>query len=288
VERLSSSATELAAQVEQTAKGAQQQRQSAEGTAAAMQQMHATVEEVGKSAAQAAHTAGMARSKAQEGAAVVEDVVRGISAVQAQALTLKEKMGGLGKQAEGIGDILNVIADIADQTNLLALNAAIEAARAGEAGRGFAVVADEVRKLAEKTMAATSRVAEAIGSVQQGARENIEKVDASVRAISEATASANRSGAALTEIVCLVDAATDQVQAIAAATGQQAAASEQIGRAVEDIHQISSETAQAMSQSAQAVVALSEQAGGIQGIIESMLRAGGEAVSGSGRRALAV
>ncbi|WP_243357863.1 methyl-accepting chemotaxis protein [Fundidesulfovibrio terrae] len=288
VDRLTSSSTELAAQVEQTAQGAQQQKQSTEDTAAAMLEMQATVGEVAQSAARAAETAGMAKNKAQEGAAVVEDVVRGISAVQARALTLKEKMGGLGKQAEGIGDILNVIADIADQTNLLALNAAIEAARAGEAGRGFAVVADEVRKLAEKTMAATSKVAEAITSVQQGARENIEQVDASVEAITLTTASANRSGAALTEIVRLVDEATDQVRAIASASEQQAAASEQIGRAVEDIHQISSETSQAMVQSAQAVVELSRQAGGIQGIIERMLDAGGTAVAQAGRRALAV
>jgi methyl-accepting chemotaxis protein len=190
-------------------------------------------------------------------------------------------MGGLGRQAEGIGEILNVIADIADQTNLLALNAAIEAARAGDAGRGFAVVADEVRKLAEKTMAATSRVAEAIGSVQQGARENMEQVDASVAAITLTTASASRAGESLAEIVRLVDEATDQVRTIAGASQQQAAASHQIGRAVEDIHQVSSETSQAMAQSAQAVVELSRQASGIQGIIERMLDAGTETVQGA-------
>ena len=110
---------------------------------------------------------------------------------------------------------MNVILDIADQTNLLALNAAIEAARAGEAGRGFAVVADEVRKLAEKTMAATKEVGDAIRGIQGGTQKNVVNVEASVAKIDAATGLANLSGQALEDIVRLVDLTTDQVRAIA-------------------------------------------------------------------------
>jgi len=183
-------------------------------------------------------------------------------------------MAVLGKQAEGIGQIINVINDIADQTNLLALNAAIEAARAGDAGRGFAVVADEVRKLAEKTMAATKEVGEAISGIQHGARKNLENVEHSVVTIEQATVLANESGAALQEIVSLVEVSTDQVRSIAAASEEQSAASEEINRSIEDINRISGETASAMNQSAQAVGDLASQAQSLRALIEHMKTGG--------------
>jgi len=270
VEIVTSASEELSAQIEQSSRGSEEQSQRVGETATAMEEMNATVLEVAKSASQAAETADKAKRKAEEGAELVRQVVRGIAEVQKQALGMKDDMTTLGQQAQGIGQIMNVISDIADQTNLLALNAAIEAARAGEAGRGFAVVADEVRKLAEKTMAATKEVGDAIHGIQDGTHKNITNVDNAVKKIDDATGLADKSGEAISEIVTLVDLSTDQVRSIATASEQQSSASEEINRSIADINRISSETTDAMRQSAQAVGELANQAQVLNTLIGEM------------------
>jgi methyl-accepting chemotaxis protein len=274
VEVISSASEQLSAQVEQSSRGAEQQSARVAETATAMEEMNSTVLEVARNAARAAEDADAARKKAGEGSAVVARVVEGIGAMQEVSVALKQDMGALGRQAEGIGQVMGVISDIADQTNLLALNAAIEAARAGDAGRGFAVVADEVRKLAEKTMAATKEVEQAILGIQQGARKNMDNVDRAVATVEQATGLANESGRSLTEIVGLVEAASDQVRSIATASEEQSATSEEINRSVDEINRISSETADAMRQSAQAVGELAGQTQNLRGLIEKMKSGG--------------
>jgi methyl-accepting chemotaxis protein len=169
-------------------------------------------------------------------------------------------MQELGSQAESIGGVMNVISDIADQTNLLALNAAIEAARAGEAGRGFAVVADEVRKLAEKTMSATQEVGSNINAIQQSAKTNIGEVANAARAITEATDLANTSGQALSEIVKLATSNSAVVASIATAAEEQSSTSEEINRAIEEINHITGETTDGMIQASAAVQELAQMA----------------------------
>jgi methyl-accepting chemotaxis protein len=292
VEVVTSASEELSSQIEQSSRGSEEQTHRVSETATAMEEMNATVLEVAKNASQAAETADKAKHKAEDGSQVVAQVVKGIGEVQSSALELKTDMTSLGKQAEGIGQVLNVISDIADQTNLLALNAAIEAARAGDAGRGFAVVADEVRKLAEKTMTATKEVGDAIRGIQEGARKNISNVEHAVSKIDAATGLAGKSGEALNEIVSLVDLTTDQVRSIATASEQQSAASEEINRSIEDVNRISSETSDAMRQSAQAVGELAHQAQVLKGLIEQMKDEGGGASSSTravgGRKTLAL
>jgi len=270
VEVVTSASTQLSAQIEESSRGAENQAARVSETATAMEEMTATVIEVARNAGQAAETAGSAREKAQDGAGTVGKVVSGMNDVQKQTNQLKSDMALLGKQAEDIGRIMTVITDIADQTNLLALNAAIEAARAGDAGRGFAVVADEVRKLAEKTMSATKEVGDAIGVIQQSTRLNVENVEKSVHLIETATGLAKDSGAALGEIVHLVDSASDQVRSIATASEEQSAASEEINRSIEQVNIISNETSQAMSEAAKAVGELAEQAQMLKALITKL------------------
>jgi methyl-accepting chemotaxis protein len=270
VEIVTSASEQLSAQIEQSSQGAQEQSKRVGETATAMEEMSSTVLEVAKNASQAAESAENAKSKAEGGEAVVYQVIKGIGDVQEKALGLKTDMTTLGRQAESIGQILNVISDIADQTNLLALNAAIEAARAGEAGRGFAVVADEVRKLAEKTMTATKEVGDAIRDIQNGTKKNIDNVEQAVEKIGAATGLAGKSGDALKEIVALVDVTSEQVRSIATAAEEQSATSEEISRSIEDINRISAETSDGMQQSAHAVAELANQSQVLKGLIESM------------------
>ena len=269
VRAVNSASEELSGQVDQSRQGADLQRQHAGETATAMEEMNATVLEVAKNASEAAQGTETARDKAKEGAEVVRRVVGAISDVQERATSLKANMDDLGRQAEGIGHIMNVISDIADQTNLLALNAAIEAARAGEAGRGFAVVADEVRKLAEKTMTATSEVGDVVRAIQSGAKSSIDGVEGASRAVDQATELASLSGRVLEEIVAIVESSSDQVRSIATASEQQSAASEEINRAVDDINRISGDTAEAMAQASRAVEDLAAQAEALRNLVES-------------------
>ncbi|WP_320174057.1 methyl-accepting chemotaxis protein [Maridesulfovibrio sp.] len=268
--QVSSFSEALAAQVEQSSRGAEEQSVMASEAATAMDEMNSTVLEVARNASSAADLALESQKKAGEGERMVANAVSTITEVRAQSEQLQEDMADLGKQAEGIGNIMGVISDIADQTNLLALNAAIEAARAGDAGRGFAVVADEVRKLAEKTMTATHEVGEYISSIQASARKNIENTEKSTEAIMEVTDLINRSGEVLKDIVDKVSETNDQVRSIATASEEQSAASEQISRSTGQINSIAGETAQAMNESAEAVSRMSGLARELDAIIGRM------------------
>ena len=270
VQVVSSASEELSAQIEQSSRGADEQSGRVRETATAMEEMNATVLEVARNAQQAADVSHQAHQQAQEGSKIVTDAVKSIEAVHAQSIAIKEDMDVLGKQAEGIGQIMGVIADIADQTNLLALNAAIEAARAGDAGRGFAVVADEVRKLAEKTMTATQEVGNAITGIQEGTRKNIHNVEQAGVSIEEAAKLSVQSGESLKQILEFVHMVNDQVQSIATASEQQSAASEEINHSVEQVATISVETAQAMEQASSAVAELAQQSQALQRLIVEM------------------
>ncbi len=273
-DRMAAASQELSAQVEETTKGAEMQRERVHGTAAAMEEMNATVLEVARNAGEARKQSEVTSEKARSGNALVEQVTEAVSRVQAVAEQMQESMQDLGRQAEAIGGVMNVISDIADQTNLLALNAAIEAARAGEAGRGFAVVADEVRKLAEKTMSATTEVGGSIRGIQAAAQENIHRVQAAGKSVSEATQLAQTSGDALHEILDLANNSSDLVSGIATAAEEQSATSESINQSVDEINRLASEAATGAEQSATAVQEVAGMALELKSLLQRLQSAG--------------
>ena len=269
---LSSAARQLSEYIAQSEQGAEKQAARATETAEAMNAMNSTVIEVAKNAGEASEASASTRNKADDGEKVVRKAMDAIELVRQQALALKTDMGQLDKSAQAITQIMGVISDIADQTNLLALNAAIEAARAGEAGRGFAVVADEVRKLAEKTMASTAEVDKAIVDIQKSTEKSIAQVESSAKAIEDATLLVNQSGEALQDIVRMADSTADQVRAIATAAEEQSATSEQINRSIAEVNDIAGGTAQAMRDAAQAVTELAAQSASLEKLVGDIKR----------------
>jgi len=273
VNAISAAAGELSAQIEQSDRGAVESSQRLGEAATAMNEMNATVQEVARNASSAATVSAETRSNAEEGQKILANAMSSISQVQKVSLALKEDMGTLHEHTQNISQIMNVISDIADQTNLLALNAAIEAARAGEAGRGFAVVADEVRKLAEKTMSSTSDVAGAITAIQGSAQQSVDRMEEALGDVEQATSLAQQSGEALQQIVRNVEDTADQVRAIATASEEQSAASEEINQSITTVNEMSGQTTQAMNEAAKAISDLAQQTERLSALIEDMKRA---------------
>jgi methyl-accepting chemotaxis protein len=269
-QRLHEASERLSGGISQTARGSEAQKARLSEIGAGMGQMSVAVVDVAKSATAASQNADDTRSQAEAGAKLVGEVIAAIGGVAEHTQAMQARVSELGAQAANIGQILNVISDIADQTNLLALNAAIEAARAGDAGRGFAVVADEVRKLAEKTMKATSEVAAAIGSVQEGARRAAEGMSGAAQAVQKSTGLADNAGKSLQDILRISQGSADQVRNIAAASEEQSSAAEEISRGMDEMRQVAETTAQDMAQAAKAVDEFVRMADELKEIIGTM------------------
>jgi methyl-accepting chemotaxis protein len=260
----------LSAHVQRASKAAAEQSECAGAAADAMTKMNSVVMDVARNSAQAASGASEASQKAARGADTVFALKNAIADVEHRTEVLKEAINDLGVQAQGISRIMTVITDIADQTNLLALNAAIEAARAGEAGRGFAVVADEVRKLAEKTMTATKEVGSSVEAIQKGTKVSVSDMEEAVRSVQESTKLADTAQAALREIVTLARTTADQINSIAKAGEEEQASSEEINKDTDTINHLSAATVQDMRDAETSLDSLNSLARNLEDLITEM------------------
>ena len=268
--RLAGAAARISEQIDATSRMAQEQDAASARSAGAMRAVAEEAGRVSASAGDTARTAESTRQEADEGVRIVEGVTGGINRAAQETSVLAENMRELGQKAESISQVITLIEEVADQTNLLALNAAIEAARAGEAGRGFAVVADEVRKLAEKTMQATTDVAAAVRAIRQGVDAGSAATERAVELTRQTTQLADSSGERLNRILDVSRQVADTVAGIAKATEEQAAAG---GRMLESIKSISGkarDTTDNMQASDGHVRDLSALSGELKKIIDGM------------------
>ena len=253
---VSASCEEISTNAVQMATGTETQSRQTREVATAMEQVTRTIHENSKTAAATVEAANEARQAAEVGGHAVEDAYTGIQQIAEVVNHSAEAVKELGNSGDQIGEITGVIDDIADQTNLLALNAAIEAARAGEQGRGFAVVADEVRRLAERTTKATKEIAQTIRKIQDDTHQAVETLLGGVHRVDDAIALARKAGESIGQIVESSQKVSLMITQIAAASEQQATAAGQIAKNVEGIDTITNETANGTRQTAKAVEGL--------------------------------
>ncbi len=243
-------AKDIASTTDSMARGLEEQKNQTTQVAAGVEEMSATVLEVARRSSEASDAATAAGERAGAGGGVVKRTVTTIGAIADVVNDSAAAVGQLGRRAEEIGQVINVINDIADQTNLLALNAAIEAARAGEHGRGFAVVADEVRKLAERTTQATEEVSQSIKAIQTETGSAVERMNQGTGRVQEGVQCAEEAGGSLDSIVESAHDVAEVIRGIAAATEQQSQAADDMSRSVESITQVTRASAQGATQMA--------------------------------------
>jgi methyl-accepting chemotaxis protein len=245
------------------------QHMSTDMVATAVNEMSATVQEVAKSASTAAQAASQADADARQGSGRVNSTTIAIRELAQDVEQATGVIHTLKSEAEGVGSVLDVIRGIAEQTNLLALNAAIEAARAGEQGRGFAVVADEVRTLASRTQQSTTEIQEMIERLQGGAQDAVAVMDAGREKFQKSVELAESAGQSLNEITQAVAAIRDMNAQIASAAEEQSTVTEDINRNVTEISASSDHTSQVSAQAAQASSILSEHAQELDQIVQN-------------------
>jgi len=263
---VSSAASQLCANSEQTATGTEEVAAQAGTVATASEEMAATSTQIAQNCSMAAESSQRANGSAVSGASIVRETITVMNRIADRVKDSAKTVESLGSRSDQIGEIIGTIEDIADQTNLLALNAAIEAARAGEQGRGFAVVADEVRALAERTTKATKEIGQMIKAIQSETKGAVGAMEEEVKEVENGTAEAARSGEALQDILDQINAVTMQVNQMATAAEQQTATTTEISSNIQQITEVIQGTARGAEESASAAKQLAKMAEELQNL----------------------
>ena len=287
-EHLASASEEISAGATQSVETARVQADQAQQVFIAMQEMSTTVGHVSEHSQNASDSSNKAAQAALQGGQVVEQTLTTMRSIAESSRTVAARIGQLGKSSEEIGKIVAVIDDLSDQTNLLALNAAIEAARAGEQGRGFAVVADEVRKLAERTTTATHSIGTMIESIQTETRNAVQAIELGSHDIDVGVEKTTASGAALKEIIEMSEHVGGTIAQIATAAIEQSSATEQVNSNVAQISSLTQGASSAAQETAKACAELSAMALDLQNLVsqfqlDASRAAGSHSASENGR-----
>ena len=267
IQTTASSSKQISAGTEEMAAGAQEQSTQAEEVASAVEQMTKTIFETTRNAGSAAESAKKYGEIAKAGGNVVNQTINGMTRISDMVKNSAVMIRQLGDNSRQIGEIIQVIEDIADQTNLLALNAAIEAARAGEQGRGFAVVADEVRKLAERTAKATKEISAKIKKIQLDTNGAVDSMEKGTEEAEKGKNLADKAGESLIKIIDGADEVVNIITQVAAASEEQSSASEQISKNMETISNVTRQSSESIMQIAQAAEDLNRQTNKLEQLV---------------------
>lgn len=265
--QLASAAEELSAVTEESSRGLQQQNDEVEQAATAVNEMTAAVEEVARNAVSTSQASQQSTDTARQGRDKVVQTVQAIQAMTQDVQTTSTLIEGLAEQGRDIGKVLDVIRSIAEQTNLLALNAAIEAARAGEAGRGFAVVADEVRALAHRTAQSTREIEQMVAGIQSGTGSAVQSMTMNTSRTQTTLELARAAGEALEQITEAISMINERNMVIASASEEQAQVSREVDRNLVNIRDLATQSAAGANQTSAASHELSRLAVDLNGMV---------------------